>query len=75
MQTELLDTRKWSTTLELTIAMADYIDNCYNVQRRLSYLGHVSPAAFPLISWRLDHRGKAKWRRRGASSIASSARE
>lgn len=26
MQTELLDTRKWSTTLELTIATTDYID-------------------------------------------------
>jgi putative transposase len=26
MQTELLDRRKWSTTLELIVAMADYID-------------------------------------------------
>lgn len=49
MQTELLDTRKWSTTLELTIAMADYIDNFYNVQRRHSYLGHLSPAEYEML--------------------------
>jgi transposase InsO family protein len=34
MQTELLDTRKWSTTMELTVAMADYIDNFYNTEPR-----------------------------------------
>lgn len=27
LQTELLNTKKWSTTLELTAAMADHIDN------------------------------------------------
>lgn len=43
LQTELLDTRKWATTLELTLAMADYIDNFYNLQRRHSYLGNISP--------------------------------
>jgi len=46
MQTELLNTRKWPTTLELTRAMADYIDNFYNVERRHSYLGNISPAAY-----------------------------
>ena len=43
LPTELPDTRKWPTTLELTLAMADYIDNFYNVHRRHSYLGNVSP--------------------------------
>lgn len=43
LQTELLNTRKWSTTLELTVAMADWIDNFYNTERRHSYLGHLSP--------------------------------
>jgi putative transposase len=43
-QTELLNTRKWSTTLELTIAMSDWIDNFYNTERRHSYLGHLIPA-------------------------------
>lgn len=49
MQTELLDTRKWSTTLELTAAMADYIDNFYNLERRHSYLGNISPAAYETL--------------------------
>jgi hypothetical protein len=30
LQTELPNTRKWSTTLELTVAMADYIDNFFS---------------------------------------------
>ena len=34
LQVELLNTRKWSTTVELAAAMADYIDNFYNVERR-----------------------------------------
>ncbi|MEU7768528.1 hypothetical protein AB0B25_25925 [Nocardia sp. NPDC049190] len=33
MQTELLNTRKWPTTFELTSAMADWIDNLYNAER------------------------------------------
>ena len=31
MQVEMLNTSKWATTLELAAAMADYIDNFYNV--------------------------------------------
>jgi putative transposase len=46
LQTELLDTRKWPTTLELTLAMTDYIDNFYNLQRRHSYLGNLIPAEY-----------------------------
>src|SRR4029079_15806079 len=38
LQVELLNTRKWATTLELAAAIADYIDNFYNVERRHSYL-------------------------------------
>ncbi|MDE1675532.1 IS3 family transposase, partial [Nocardia gipuzkoensis] len=41
MQTEFLDTRKWATSLALTAAMADWIDNFYNTERRHSYLGHL----------------------------------
>ena len=40
LQVELLNTRKWVTTLELAAAIADYIDNFYNVERRHSYLGN-----------------------------------
>jgi hypothetical protein len=43
MQVELLNTRKWATTIELAAAMADYIDNFYNAERRHSYLGNISP--------------------------------
>jgi transposase InsO family protein len=51
LQTELLDTRKWATTLELTIAMTDYIDNFYNTERRHSYLGNISPTEYENL-WR-----------------------
>jgi len=49
LQVQLLNTRKWSTTLELAAAMADYIDNFYNVERRHSYLGNISPTEFETI--------------------------
>jgi putative transposase len=49
MQVELLNTRKWATTLELAAAMADYIDNFYNVARRHSYLGNISPTEFETL--------------------------
>jgi transposase InsO family protein len=52
LQTELLNTRKWSTTLELTVAMADYIDNFYNfynLHRRHSYLGQISPSEYETL--------------------------
>ncbi|MCS4257858.1 transposase InsO family protein [Rhodococcus erythropolis] len=43
LQTELLNTKKWSTTLELTAAMADHIYNFHNAERRHSYLGKHQP--------------------------------
>ena len=46
LQTELLKTKKWSTTLELTAAMADHIDNFHNAKRRHSYLGNISPIEY-----------------------------
>ncbi|MBU3064248.1 IS3 family transposase [Nocardia sp. NEAU-G5] len=49
MQTELLNTRKWPTSLELTIAMADWIDNFYNAERLHSYLGHLSPDEYEML--------------------------
>ena len=49
LQVELLNTGKWSTTLELAAAMADDIDNFYNVERRHSYLGNVSPTEFETL--------------------------
>lgn len=49
LQVELLNTRKWATSLELAAAMADYIDNFYNVERRHSYLGNISPTEFETL--------------------------
>jgi putative transposase len=49
LQVELLNTRKWATTLELAAAIADYIDNFYNVERRHSYLGNISPTEFETL--------------------------
>jgi putative transposase len=49
LQVELLNTRKWATTFELAAAMADYIENFYNVERRHSYLGNISPAEFETL--------------------------
>ena len=43
LQVELLNTRRWATTIELVAAMADYIDNFHNVERRHAYLGNISP--------------------------------
>lgn len=46
MQTELLDTRKWNTRVELSAAIFDWIEVFYNRTRRHSSLGMLSPAAF-----------------------------
>jgi transposase InsO family protein len=49
LENELLNTRRWTTTIELAAAMADYIDNFYNVERRHSYLGNISPTEFETL--------------------------
>ena len=49
LQVELLNTRKWATTLELAAAIADYIDNFYNVERRHSYLGNIRTTEFKML--------------------------
>lgn len=46
MQTELLDRQKWSTRLELSTAMFDWIEAFYNPTRRHSALGNISPVEF-----------------------------
>jgi transposase InsO family protein len=43
MQLELLNREKWRTTLELAIAMADYIEHFYNPARRHSSLASLTP--------------------------------
>ena len=39
----------WATTIELAAAMADYIDNFYNIERRHSYLGNISPTEYETL--------------------------
>ena len=46
MQTELLDTKKWKTRVELSTAIFDWIEAFYNRTRRHSSLGNISPAEF-----------------------------
>jgi putative transposase len=46
MQTELLDTKKWNTRVELSAAIFDWIEVFYNRTRRHSSLGMLSPAAY-----------------------------
>lgn len=45
MQTEILNTKKWKTQIELASAMADWIE-FYNETRRHSALGYLSPVEF-----------------------------
>jgi transposase InsO family protein len=49
MQVELLNRKKWTTIVELSIAMADHISNFYNTERRHSSLGYLTPKEFEAI--------------------------
>jgi putative transposase len=42
MQIELLDRKRWTTRVELSVAIADYI-GFYNADRRHSSLGYLTP--------------------------------
>jgi transposase InsO family protein len=46
MQIELLNRQKWTTIIELTQAIADYIENFYNPTRRHSALDYLTPSEF-----------------------------
>ena len=43
MQIELLNRKKWRTKIELSIAMAEWIEHFYNPERLHSSLGYVPP--------------------------------
>ena len=49
MQIELLDRRRWTTVAELSMAMADYIENFYNEIRRHSSLEYLTPNEFEML--------------------------
>ncbi len=46
MQTELLDSQKWRTRVELSAAIFDWVEAFYNRTRRHSALGMLSPIAY-----------------------------
>lgn len=43
LQTELLDRRSWATRAELANAIFTFIEGFYNLRRRHSALGYLSP--------------------------------
>ena len=43
MQIELLNRQRWITKVQLSLAIADYIENFYNPQRRHSSLSYLTP--------------------------------
>ena len=46
MQNELLNRKRWTTRIELSNAIFDYIEVFYNRRRRHSQLGYVSPIEY-----------------------------
>jgi putative transposase len=49
MQIELLNRKKWRTKIELSIAMAEWIEHWYNPERLHSSLGYVPPIEFEAL--------------------------
>ena len=50
MQTELLNTKTWTTVEELSIAIADYIENFHNTRRRHYALAMPTPSEFETLN-------------------------
>ena len=50
LRAELVDHERFPTRQAAIDAIADYIDNFYNVERRHSHLGYLSPIEFELRS-------------------------
>ena len=46
MQTELLNTKRWKTRVELSAAIFDWIEAFYNRTRRHSSLGMLAPITY-----------------------------
>jgi putative transposase len=49
MQIELLNRKKWRTKIELSIAMAEWIEHFYNPERLHSALGYLPPVEFEAL--------------------------
>ena len=46
MQIELLNRQRWRTVIELSLAIANYIEPFYNHERRHSSLTYLTPSEF-----------------------------
>ncbi len=46
MQIELLNREKWRTKIQLSIAIADYIEHFYNAERMHSSIDNLTPNEF-----------------------------
>ena len=44
-----MNIRRWAIIVESAAAMADYIDNFNNAERRHSYLGNITPTEFETL--------------------------
>jgi putative transposase len=49
MQIELLNRKKWRTKIELSIAIAEWIEHFYNPERLHSSLGYRPPVEFEAL--------------------------
>ena len=50
LQIKLIDGQKWTTNVELSVAISDYIVNFYNKERCHSYLNYLTPQEFEALS-------------------------
>lgn len=50
MQRELLDTRSWASTEQLSSTIFEWIEGWYNPRRRHTSLGMISPADFEALA-------------------------
>ena len=48
IKAELVDYERYSTRSAAIASIGEYIDDFYNLQRRHSYLGYISPIEFEL---------------------------
>lgn len=55
MQTELFNTKTWTTVKEPSVAIADHIENFSNTRRRDFALDMLSPTEFETLNTPLLH--------------------
>jgi len=64
MQTEVLYTRTWSTVEQLSVAIAEYIENFHDTRRRHSVLDMRAPTEFETLNTPQLHHACARTKNR-----------